>query len=76
MKCMKCGKETYRSTNTEAIELGEGRLLIVRNIPCYKCRRCDEIFYTGDIVEQLERLTKDAAEHSRELTIIDYTRAA
>ena len=31
MKCMKCGKEAFKSTTTEAIELGFG-VLVVRNI--------------------------------------------
>ena len=42
MKCMKCGKPAYKSVTSEAIELGFG-LLVVRNIPCYKCEECDEI---------------------------------
>ncbi|MBQ3396570.1 MAG: YgiT-type zinc finger protein [Synergistaceae bacterium] len=49
MKCMRCGKDSYKSTTTEAIEMDCG-LLIIRNIPCYKCKECDEIFYTGDVV--------------------------
>ena len=76
MKCGKCGHGTYRSTNTEAVELDNGRLLIVRNIPCYKCRECDEIFYTGDVVEQLEVITAEVKKQSRELTIIDFSKAA
>ena len=36
MKCIRCGNETYKSTTTEAIELNGG-VLVIRNIPCYKC---------------------------------------
>ena len=43
MKCMKCGQPAYKSVTSEAIELGFG-LLVIRNIPCYKCEECDEIF--------------------------------
>ena len=57
MKCGRCGKEAYQSTTSEAIELGFG-VLVIRNIPCYKCKECDEVFYTGDVVEQLERITE------------------
>lgn len=76
MKCMKCGSAVYQSTNAEAIELDGGGLLVIRNIPCYKCRACDEIMYTGDVVEQLERITAAAQLLAQELTVIDYTRAA
>lgn len=76
MKCIKCGKDAYQSTKTEAIELGGGCLLIIRNIPCYKCRECDEVLYTGDIVEHLERITESAKALMQELVIVDYTKAA
>ena len=57
MKCMKCGREAYKSTTSEAIEMEFG-LLVIRNIPCYKCEECDEIFYTGDVVQKLEEITE------------------
>ena len=38
MKCMKCGRDTFESRNTEAIELENDCLLVIRNIPCYKCK--------------------------------------
>ena len=31
MKCMKCGEEAFKSTTTEAIELGFG-VLVIRNV--------------------------------------------
>ena len=52
MKCSRCGQDTYSSQTTEAIELETG-LLVIRHIPCFKCRECDEILYTGDVVEQI-----------------------
>ena len=55
MKCMRCGKEVYKSTTTEAIELDFG-VLVIRNIPCYKCVECDEIFYTSIQVMLHKRL--------------------
>lgn len=33
MKCMRCGREAYKSTTTEAIELGFG-VLVIRRIAC------------------------------------------
>ena len=75
MKCMKCGKDAYKSTTTEAIELDFG-VLVIRNIPCYKCRECDEILYTGDVVQQLEQITATAKQFAQELMVVDYTRAA
>lgn len=75
MKCMKCGKDAYKSTNTEAIEMGVG-LLVIRNIPCYKCDECDEIYYMGDVVQKIERITELVKTYMQEVTIIDYEKAA
>ena len=75
MKCMKCGKNAYQSTTTEAVELDFG-VLVIRNIPCYKCEECDEIFYTGDVVEKLEKVTDMVKQLMQEITVIDYEKVA
>ncbi|MBQ5988252.1 MAG: YgiT-type zinc finger protein [Oscillospiraceae bacterium] len=75
MKCMKCGKASYKSTTTEAFEMEFG-LLVIRNIPCYKCDECDEIFYTGDVVQKIEKITDMVKSFMQEVTIIDYEKSA
>ncbi len=75
MKCVKCGKEAFYSTTTEAIELGFG-VLVIRNIPCYKCEECDEIFYTGDVAKKIEIITEKVKNLMQELTVIDFEKAA
>ncbi|MBQ9409506.1 MAG: YgiT-type zinc finger protein [Clostridia bacterium] len=71
MKCMKCGKTAFKSFTSEAIELGFG-LLVIRNIPCYKCEECDEIFYTGDVVQKIERIIKEAKTRMEKVNILYY----
>ena len=75
MKCMKCGREAYNSTTSEAIEMEFG-LLVIRNIPCYKCEECDEIFYTGDVVQKQEEITEKVKLLMQEFTIVDYNKVA
>jgi len=75
MKCMKCGKEAFKSTISEAIEMDFG-LLVIRNIPCYKCEDCDEIFYTGDVVQRIEKMIEKARQLSQDIAIIDYEKVA
>ena len=75
MKCMKCGRPAFKSTTTEAIELGFG-VLVIRNIPCYKCDECDEIFYTGDVVKKIEEITEQVRKLTQEITVLDYEKAA
>ena len=75
MKCMKCGKSAYKSMTSEAIELGFG-LLVIRNIPCYKCEECDEILYTGDVVEKIESIIAEAKQLMQAVRVINYEEAA
>lgn len=75
MKCMKCGRDAYKSTTTEAIELDCG-VLVIRNIPCYKCEECDEIYYTGDVAERIEKITETVKQLMQEITVIDYEKVA
>ena len=75
MKCMRCGNNAYQSTTAEAIEMGFG-LLVIRNIPCYKCDECDEIFYTGDVALKIEMITEAVRQLAQDITIIDYEKAA
>ena len=75
MKCMKCGREAYKSTTSEAIEMEFG-LLVIRNIPCYKCEECDEIFYTGDVVQKLGEITEKVKLLMQEFTIVGYNKVA
>ena len=72
---MKCGKGAYKSTTSEAIEMDFG-LLVIRNIPCYKCEECDEIFYTGDVAQKIERITEMVKQLMQEITVVDYAKVA
>ena len=75
MKCMKCGETAFKSVTSEAIELGFG-LLVIRNIPRYKCETCDEIFYTGDVVERIEAIVSEAKRLMQKIRVIEYDEAA
>ena len=75
MKCFECWANSEKGFTTSVIDLGNC-LVIVRNVPCYKCTECDEIFYTGDVVEQLEKIIDTAKKLMQEVSIIDYGKVA
>lgn len=75
MKCGKCGAEAKAGFTTSVTDLG-GCLLIVRNVPCYKCTECDDIFYTGDVVQKLEKIIKRAQSALGEISVVDYGKVA
>ena len=71
MNCISCGVTAHPGTTTDVTDLGTC-LIIVRNVPCYKCTECNEIIYTADIVKRLEKIVETAKSAVNEIAIIDY----
>ena len=70
MKCMKCGALAQKGITTSVTDL-QDCLVIVRNVPCFKCSECNEIIYTGDVIQQLEEIINSAKKVMQEISIID-----
>ena len=75
MKCLSCKADMVQSFTTDVTERN-GMLIIIKNVPCYKCTECNDVFYTGDVLAQLEQLRKKAEEVLTELTVIDFDKVA
>ncbi len=75
MKCQVCGATAEKGLTTSVTDLG-GCLIIVRNVPCYKCSECNEVIYTADVVQHLEKIIEAAKKRMQEVSIIDYSQAA
>ncbi len=75
MKCGACGADTKKGFTTAVTDLGDC-LVIVRNAPCYKCTECNEVSYTGDVVERLEEIVESAKKMMQEISIVDYAKVA
>lgn len=75
MKCSECGANAEKGYTTSVTELGNC-LVIVRNVPCYKCTECNEIMYTIDVIEHLENIIEEAKKLMQEISIIDYAKVA
>lgn len=75
MRCSECGANTEKGFTTSVTDLGKC-LIIVRNVPCYKCIECNEIIYTADVVQHLEQIIETAKKLMQQISIIDYSEAA
>ncbi len=64
-----------QSFTTDVTDLGSC-LVIVRNVPCFKCTECSEVFYTGAVIKQLEKIVESAKNMSTEIAVIDFNRQA
>ena len=75
MRCPTCGANAQKGLATSVTDLGKC-LIIVRNVPCYKCSECNEVIYTADVVQRLERIIELAKQSIQQVSIIDYHDAA
>ena len=75
MKCLKCAADVVRSTTTDVTDLGDC-LIIIRNVPCYKCTECNEILYTGDVMRKLDAIIATAKQTLNEISVIDFAKKA
>ncbi|MEY8378767.1 type II toxin-antitoxin system MqsA family antitoxin [Lachnospiraceae bacterium 56-18] len=69
MKCMKCGATAQKGFTTNVTDL-QDCLIIVRNVPCFKCLECNEIIYTGDVIQQLEEIIDSAKKLCRKFLLL------
>ncbi len=75
MLCMKCGANAKKGYTTDVTDLGSC-LVIVRNVPCYKCTECNETIYTADVIKRLDEIVEQAKKLMQEIAIIDYEKVA
>ena len=75
MLCMTCGANAEKGYTTVVTDLGKC-LLIVRNVPCYKCTECNETIYTGDVLKRLEELSEQTKRLTQEISIRNYSNVA
>lgn len=75
MLCMECGANANKGYTTDVTDLGNC-LVIVRNIPCYKCTECNETIYTADVIKRLDEIVEQTKKMTQEITIIDYRKTA
>lgn len=75
MKCLKCAAEAVKSTTTDVTDFGDC-LIIIRNVPCYKCTECNEILYTGDVIRKLDVIIAKAKQTLNEISVIDFAKKA
>lgn len=75
MKCIACGAPAEKDLTTSVTDF-DNCLVIVRNVPCYKCAECNEVLYTADVVQHLEAIIESAKKLMQDISIIDYSKTA
>ena len=75
MKCGSCGGNMVEGLTTDVTDLGD-MVIIIRNVPCFKCIECNDIFYTASVLKQLEKIIEEAKHYLQEIAVIDFSKVA
>jgi YgiT-type zinc finger domain-containing protein len=51
-------------------------IIIIKNVPCYKCDQCGEEYFSSSVAEKLDILVDKAEALASELTIMEYDKTA
>lgn len=62
MRCYFCGGQTEEKLVTDLYAEDE-LYLAVENVPADVCRQCGERYYTGEVMDRILSLTREAKEH-------------
>ena len=73
-KCFVCKHTKFNSGNTNKLFYEKGQILIIKNIPCFVCENCGEIYLTNEIILEIEKFL-DTTELP-EIEVINYEKIA
>lgn len=74
MTCFFCSGDMETSTTTHVVELGDS-VIVIRHVPCYRCKKCGEVAFTGTVVERLEQITAQLKNSLQEVNVVNYSAA-
>jgi len=46
--------------------------VVIENIPCYECRRCEDVYYKSSVLEEIDLLLEKIKKISSKIFIMDY----
>lgn len=71
MTCFFCKGDMESSVTTHMAELPHC-IVIVKNVPCMKCRQCGEAAFSGAVARKLEEILRKCRDLMTEVAIINY----
>lgn len=74
MTCTCCKSEMTETTTTYVKKL-DTSVIVIRHVPCYKCKECGEIHYTMDVLLKIEMIIEQVKDPLTEVAIVNYSAA-
>ena len=75
MKCGICKAETEEKTVTYTEDIEDG-VVVIRHVPAQVCTECGNIWYSGTVAAQLEKMVDGfASSAGAEVSVINYKKS-
>lgn len=74
MTCFFCKGTMENSTTTFMVQL-ENCIVIVKNVPCFKCDQCGEESFSFEVTQRLEKIIDKCKEALTEIAVVNYSAA-
>ncbi len=75
-KCFSCKSETMEQSTSTYIAQAANSVVIIKNVPCMKCRQCGDVIYNTKILKRIEEMVGKIESISSEVAIVDYQKSA
>lgn len=72
MKCCYCSAEMVEDVTTYFKQI-ESTIVVVKNVPCYKCVQCGETEYSASVTKRVEQIAKLLRKSRVELAVVNFS---
>lgn len=76
MTCISCKSGTLESSTATYMAEAKNCIIIIKNVPCMKCKQCGEVLYTADILEKIDDFVAAVEKMASEIFVVDYSKVA
>ena len=76
MKCFSCKSDTMEKSSSTYTAQATNCIIIIKNVPCMKCRQCGDVVYNTKILKKIEEIIRRMEEFASEVAIVDYQKSA
>ncbi len=72
MNCIYCKGTLKQSTTSHFVDL-KNCMVIIKNVPCYECEQCGEVFFSDEVTQHLDNIVKAVGNLMTEIAVVEYS---
>ena len=69
--CFRCKGNTIPKTKTHVVTL-DSCVIIVKNVPSFVCKQCGEVYFSDDVMQNMEVIINRLERLIKEVAIVEY----